>query len=228
MRKLLTYLLILTAVSLARPLNAQKMTVHLWADNSHTKDLELESNNPWKKTISGSDFDTWSVVNNGKVYMLPVVEYDGTNTYYCNFSNFTWLDNGKSYKFWKYNDPGKDCGIELPENYTAYNFTFEVSTFNSGNNSLDFKVSWEKPRYNLQLKSSLDNWISSTPSESSTGYTWTWNKSTLSSISSGTQIKFKLYDADEDKWYGVSGSSDTQATSSWQSCVEGEIGRAHV
>ena len=40
MRKLLTYLLILTAVSLARPLNAQKMTVHLWADKSNPKDLE--------------------------------------------------------------------------------------------------------------------------------------------------------------------------------------------
>lgn len=221
MRKLLTYLLILTAVSLARPLNAQKMTVHLWADNSHTKDLELESNNPWKKTISGSDFDTWGVVNDGKVYMLPVVDNDGTNTYYYSSSNFTWLVNGNSYKFWKYNDPGKDCGIELPENYTAYNFTFEVSNFNSNEKSIDFKVSWEKPRYDLRLKSSLDNWISSTPSESSTGYTWTWDKSTLSSISSGSKIYFKLYDADEDKWYGVSGDTETQATSSWQSCVEG-------
>ena len=174
MRKLLTYLLILTAVSLARPLNAQKMTVHLWADKSNPKDLELESNNPWKKTISGKDFDTWGVVNNGKVYMLPVVDNSVINTYYYSSSDFTWLANGNSYKFWKYNDPGKDCGIELPENYTAYNFTFEVSNFNSGNNSLDFKVSWEKPRYDLRLKSSLDNWVSSTPSESSTGYTWTW------------------------------------------------------
>ena len=220
MRKLLTYLLILTAVSLARPLNAQKMTVHLWADKSNPKDLELESNNPWKKTISGKDFDTWGVVNNGKVYMLPVVDNSVINTYYYSSSDFTWLANGNSYKFWKYNDPGKDCGIELPENYTAYNFTFEVSNFNSGNNSLDFKVSWEKPRYDLRLKSSLDNWVSSTPSESSTGYTWTWNKSTLSSISSGSKISFKLWDADDNKWYGPS-SSDTEATSSWQSCVEG-------
>ena len=220
MRKLLTYLLILTAVSLARPLNAQKMTVQLWADKSTPKYLELESNNPWKKTISGSDFDTWGVVNDGKVYMLPVVDNDGTNTYYYSSSNFTWLDNGKSYKFWKYNDPGKDCGIVLPKNYTAYNFTFEVSNFNSNEKSIDFKVSWEKPRYDLQLKSSLNNWGTGAPNESSAGYTWTWDKSKLSSISSGSKISFKLYDADEDKWYGVSGDTETQATSSWQSCVE--------
>ena len=221
MKRLLTYLLILTAVSLARPLNAQRMTVHLWADDSHTKDLELESNNPWKKTISGKDFDTWGVVNNGKVYMLPVVDYSGTNTYYFDYNNFTWLVNGNSYKFYKYDNAGQNCGIELPENYTAYNFTFEVSNFNSSAKSIDFKVSWEKARYDLRLKSSLDDWVSSTPSGSSTGYTWTWNKSTLSNISSGTQIKFKLWDAKENKWYGVSGSSDTEATSSWQSCVEG-------
>ena len=227
MRKLLTYLLILTAVSLARPLNAQKMTVHLWADNGNTKDIELKSNNPWKLTISGKDFDGWGVVNDGKVKMLPVVDWDGINTYYFDYNNFTWLENGSSYTFYKYNNPGKDCGIELPANYTAYNFTFEVSNFDSNNKHIDFKVSWEKPRYNLRLKSSLDNWVSSTSSESSTGYTWTWDKSKLPNISSGDKISFKLWDTDN-TWYGPGTSDDKVAPSDWQSCDDKGKGNWYI
>lgn len=218
MKRLLIYLgLLATLLAMPYHAKADNMYLHLWGGyGGEGSDYEMRGtgDNTWAYSFYTKD------CTNQNVGVLP------------NANNSVWM---KAYSGETYSDLGNNSSvlcnqggsenvtIKLPSDYntTNYKVTISATDYDSSNYSIKLTVTWEKADFNLQLKSSLDNWVSSTPSESSTGYTWTWNKSTLSSISSGTQIKFKLYDADEDKWYGVSGSSDTEATSSWQSCIEG-------
>lgn len=217
MKRLLIYLgLLATLLAMPYHAKADNMYLHLWGGFGGGSDYEMK----------GTGGDTWAYsfytkdCTSQNVGVLPKAN---NSVYMKAYSGETYSDLGNNSSVWCNQGGSENVTIKLPSDYntTNYEVTISATDYNSTNKSIKLTVTWEKADFNLRLKSSLDNWISSTPSESSTGYTWTWNKSTLSSISSGTQIKFKLYDADEDKWYGVSGSSDTQATSSWQSCVEG-------
>lgn len=214
MKRLLIYLGLLTTL-LAMPYHAKadNMYLHFWGGYVGEYEMRGTGDNTWAYSFYTKD------CTNQTVGVLP----KANNSVYMKASQETYLGNGSTVECKKGNE--NNVFITLPSDYNTKNYKVTISATdydNSNSNySIKLTVTWEKADFNLQLKSSLDNWVSSTPSESSTGYTWTWDKSTLSSISSGTQIKFKLWDADEDKWYGVSGSSDTEATSSWQSCIEG-------
>ena len=217
MKRLLTYLgLLATLLAMPYYAKADNMWLHFWGGyGGGGSDYEM----------GGTGGDTWAYsfytedCTNQTVNLLPKANnsvymkaYEGT---------YTNLENGST--VWCKESGGNDVSIKLPSDYNTKNYkvTISATNYSSSEKKIKLTVTWEKARYNLQLKSSLNNWGSGAPNESSTGYTWTWDKSKLSSISSGSKISFKLYDADEDKWYGVSGSSDTEATSSWQSCVEG-------
>ena len=216
MKRLLTYLGLL-ATLLAMPYSAKaSMWLHFWGGYSGDYDMGGTGDNTWAHSFYTKD------CTNRTVWLLPKANNDvcmkayGTETY----EN---LENGNSVWCWKEGDNNiHDVSIKLPSDYntTNYKVTISATNYDSSNYGIKLTVTWERAEYNLQLKSDLDGWTG-TSSGSSTGYTWTWDKSMLSNISSGTKIKFKLWDADDNKWYGVSGSSDTEATSSWQSCVEG-------
>lgn len=217
MKRLLIYLgLLATLLAMPYHAKADNMYLHLWGGFGGGSDYEMK----------GTGGDTWAYsfytkdCTSQNVGVLPKAN---NSVYMKAYSGETYSDLGNNSSVWCNQGGSENVTIKLPSDYntTNYEVTISATDYNSTNKSIKLTVTWEKADFNLQLKSSLDNWISSTPSESSTGYTWTWNKSTLSSISSGTQIKFKLYDADEKKWYGVSGDTETQATSSWQSCVKG-------
>ena len=217
MKRLFIYLgLLATLLAMPYYAKADNMWLHFWGGyGGGGSDYEM----------GGTGGDTWAYsfytedCTNQTVNLLPKANnsvymkaYEGT---------YTNLENGST--VWCKESGGNDVSIKLPSDYNTKNYkvTISATNYSSSEKKIKLTVTWEKARYNLQLKSSLNNWGSGAPNESSTGYTWTWDKSKLSSISSGSKISFKLYDADEDKWYGVSGSSDTEATSSWQSCVEG-------
>lgn len=224
MKRLLIYLGLL-ATLLAMPYHAKADNMFLRFWNGAKKVVEMSHDGggtAWHYDFYTTD-DYWK--NNDTIYVYPIVN-NSISLKSPNSANHGKNASGAEYEYWKAGGDNKyDYKITLPTDYATKKYKVTVWVTNYNQNQSDpyckVKVTWEKADFNLQLKSSLDNWISSTPSESSTGYTWTWDKSTLSSISSGSKISFKLYDADEDKWYGVSGSSDTEATSSWQSCVEG-------
>lgn len=224
MKRLLIYLgLLATLLAMPYHAKADNMWLRFW--NGTEKVVEMHHDGggtAWHYDFYTTD-DYWK--NNGIIYVYPKVN-NSISLKSPNSANQGTNASGAEYEYWKAGGDNKyDYKITLPTDYATKKYKVTVWVTNYNQNQSDpyckVKVTWEKADFNLQLKSSLDNWISSTPSESSTGYTWTWDKSTLSSISSGSKISFKLYDADEDKWYGVSGSSDTEATSSWQSCVEG-------
>ncbi len=224
MKRLLIYLGLL-ATLLAMPYHAKADTMYLRFWNDAEKVVEM--NHDGGETAWHYDFyttdDYWK--NNGTIYVYPKVN-NSISLKSPNSSNHGTNVSGAEYEYRKEGGDNKyDYKITLPTDYATKKYKVTVWVTNYNKNSSDpyckVKVTWERAEYKLRLKSSLDNWVSSTPSESSTGYTWTWDKSTLSSISSGTQIKFKLYDADDNKWYGVDDTSDKEATSSWQSCVEG-------
>lgn len=224
MKRLLIYLgLLATLLAMPYHAKADNMWLRFW--NGTEKVVEMHHDGggtAWHYDFYTTD-DYWK--NNGIIYVYPKVN-NSISLKSPNSANQGTNASGAEYEYWIAAGSNiYDYKITLPTDYATkkYKVTVWVTNYNQNQSNpyCKVKVTWERAEFNLQLKSDLDNWISSTPSESSTGYTWTWNKSTLSSISSGTKIKFKLWDADEDKWYGVSGSSDTQATSSWQSCVEG-------
>lgn len=213
------------ATLLAMPYHAKADNMYLRFWNGAEKVVEM--NHDGEGTTWHYDFyttdDYWK--NKDTIYVYPKVN-NSISLKSPNSANQGTNVSGAEYEYWIAAGNNKyDYKITLPTDYATKKYKVTVWVTNYNNSQSDpyckVKVTWERADFNLRLKSSLDNWISSTPSESSTGYTWTWNKSTLSSISSGTQIKFKLYDADDKKWYGVSGDTETQATSSWQSCVEG-------
>lgn len=221
MKRLLIYLgLLATLLAMPYHAKADNMWLHFWGGyGGGGSDYEMggTGDNTWAYSFYTKDC-TGQIVS-----LLPVANKSvwmkayGTETYLN-------LGNGSSVWCWKADDSVNkyDVSIKLPDDYntTNYKVTISATEYNNSYFGIKLTVTWEKADFNLQLKSSLNNWGSGAPNESSTGYTWTWDKSTLSSISSGSKISFKLYDADEDKWYGVSGSSATEATSSWQSCVE--------
>lgn len=223
MKRLLIYLGLL-ATLLAMPYHAKADNMYLRFWNGAEKVVEMNhdgGNTAWHYDFYTSD-DYWK--NNREIYVYPKVN-NSIELRSPNSANHGINASGAEYEYWIASGSNTyDYKITLPTDYATKKYKVTVWVTNYNNNQSDpyckVKVTWERADFNLRLKSSLDNWISSTPSESSTGYTWTWNKSTLSSISSGTQIKFKLWDADDSKWYGVSGDTETQATSSWQSCVE--------
>ena len=224
MKRLLTYLgLLATLLAMPYHAKADNMWLRFWNGTEKVVEMNHDSGGTaWHYDFYTTD-DYWK--NNGTIYVYPKVN-NSIELRSPNSANQGTNVSGAEYEYKKASDVNQyDYKITLPTDYATKKYKVTVWVTNYNNNQSDpyckVKVTWEKAEFNLRLKSSLDNWVSSTPSESSTGYTWTWNKSTLSSISSGTQIKFKLYDADEDKWYGVSGDTETQATSSWQSCVEG-------
>ena len=216
MKRLLTYLgLLATLLAMPYIAKADNMWLHFWGGYGGG------GNN---KEMGGTGGDTWAYsfytkdCTSQTIGVLPVA--NNNNDDYMKASKETYLGNGSSVECKKGN--GNNVFIKLPDDYNTKNYkvTISATDYSSSEKKIKLTVTWEKAEYNLRLKSSLDNWDSSTASESSTGYTWTWDKSTLSNISSGSKIYFKLYDADDKKWYGVSGDTETQATSSWQSCVE--------
>lgn len=223
MKRLLIYLGLL-ATLLAMPYHAKADNMFLRFWNGAEKVVEMRHDGggtAWHYDFYTTD-DYWK--NNGTIYVYPKVN-NSISLKSPNSANQGTNVSGAEYEYWIAAGNNKyDYKITLPTDYATkkYKVTVWVTNYNQNQSNpyCKVKVTWEKAEFNLQLKSDLDNWTG-TPSGSSTGYTWTWNKSTLSSISSGTQIKFKLWDADDSKLYGVSGSSDTEATSSWQSCVEG-------
>ncbi len=223
MKRLLIYLGLL-ATLLAMPYHAKADNMFLRFWNGAEKVVEMSHDGggtAWHYDFYTTD-DYWK--NNGTIYVYPIVN-NSISLKSPNSANHGINASGAEYEYWiAAGSNTYDYKITLPTDYATkkYKVTVWVTNYNQdqSNPYCKVKVTWEKAEFNLQLKSDLDNWTG-TPSGSSTGYTWTWNKSTLSSISSGTQIKFKLCDADDSKLYGVSGSSDTEATSSWQSCVEG-------
>ncbi len=202
---------------------ADNMWLHFY--NGADKVVEMSHDGggtAWHYDFYTTD-DYWK--NKGIIYVYPIVN-NSISLKSPNSANQGTNVSGAEYEYWiAAGSNTYDYKITLPTDYATKKYKVTVWVTNYNQNQSDpyckVKVTWERAEYKLRLKSSLDNWVSSTPSESSTGYTWTWDKSTLSSISSGSKISFKLYDADEDKWYGVSGDTETQATSSWQSCVEG-------
>lgn len=218
MKRLLIYLgLLATLLAMPYHAKADAMWLHFWGGYGGSgTDYEM----------GGTGDDTWAysfyteVCTSQTVSLMPKANNSDCMKAY---EEETYSDLGNGSTVWCNKSGGKDVSIKLPSDYNTKNYkvTISATDYDSPNKSIKLTVKWEKARYNLQLKSSLNNWGSGAPNESSTGYTWTWDKSTLSSISSGSKISFKLYDADDDKWYGVFGSSDTEATSSWQSCVEG-------
>ena len=224
MKRLLTYLGLL-ATLLAMPYHAKADNMWLHFYNGADKDVEMHHDGgetAWHYDFYTTD-DYWK--NNGTIYVYPKVN-DNISLKSPNSDNHGTNASGAEYEYWKAAGSNTyDYKITLPTDYATKKYKVTVWVTNYNKNSSDpyckVKVTWEKAEYNLQLKSDIDGWTG-TPSESSTGYTWTWDKSKLSSISSGTQIKFKLWDADN-TWYGPSSSdsSDKEATSSWQSCVEG-------
>ena len=226
MKRLLTYLGLL-ATLLAMPYHAKADNMYLRFWNNAEKVVEMNHDGggtAWHYDFYTTD-DYWK--NNREIYVFPRVNNDDQ------YKMQSWQSeaegentSGTEYAFYKAGGNNKyDYKITLPTDYATkkYKVTVWVTNYNKdlSNPSCKVKVTWERADFNLQLKSSLDNWVSSTPSESSTGYTWTWDKSKLSGKSSGSKIYFKLYDADDDTSYGP-GSSDTEATSSWQSCVGGD------
>ena len=223
MKRLLIYLGLL-ATLLAMPYHAKADNMFLRFWNGAEKVVEMSHDGggtAWHYDFYTTD-DYWK--NNGTIYVYPKVN-NSISLKSPNSANHGINASGAEYEYWiAAGSNTYDYKITLPTDYATkkYKVTVWVTNYNQNQSNpyCKVKVTWEKAEFNLQLKSDLDNWTG-TPSGSSTGYTWTWNKSTLSSISSGTQIKFKLWDADDSKLYGVSGSSDTEATSSWQSCVEG-------
>ena len=209
---------------LAMPYHAKADNMWLHFYNGADKVVEMHHDGggtAWHYDFYTTD-DYWK--NNGTIYVYPKVN-NSISLKSPNSANHGTNASGAEYEYWiAAGSNTYDYKITLPTDYATkkYKVTVWVTNYNndSSNPYCKVKVTWERAEFNLQLKSDLDSWTG-TPSESSTGYTWTWNKSMLSSISSGTKIKFKLWDADESKWYGVSGDTETQATSSWQSCVEG-------
>ncbi len=223
MKRLLTYLGLL-ATLLAMPYHAKADNMYLRFHNGTEKVVEMNhdgGNTAWHYDFYTTD-DYWK--NNRTIYVYPKVN-NSISLKSPNSANQGTNVSGAEYEYWIAGGNNiYDYKITLPTDYATKKYKVTVWVTNYNKNSSDpyckVKVTWERAEFNLQLKSDLDSWTG-TPSESSTGYTWTWDKSKLSSISSGTQIKFKLWDEDEKKWYGVDGDTETQATSSWQSCVEG-------
>ena len=224
MKRLLIYLGLL-ATLLAMPYHAKADNMFLRFWNGAEKVVEMSHDGggtAWHYDFYTTD-DYWK--NNGTIYVYPKVN-NSISLKSPNSANHGINASGAEYEYWIARGSNTyDYKITLPTDYATkkYKVTVWVTNYNQNQSNpyCKVKVTWERADFNLRLKSSLDNWVSSTPSESSNGYTWTWNKSTLSSISSGSKIYFKLYDADDETSYGP-GSSDTEATSSWQSCVGGD------
>ena len=223
MKRLLTYLGLL-ATLLAMPYHAKADNMYLRFHNGTEKVVEMNhdgGNTAWHYDFYTTD-DYWK--NNRIIYVYPKVN-NSISLKSPNSANQGTNVSGAEYEYWIAAGNNKyDYKITLPTDYATkkYKVTVWVTNYNQNQSNpyCKVKVTWEKAEFNLQLKSDLDNWTG-TPSESSTGYTWTWDKSKLSGKSSGSKIYFKLYDADDYTSYGP-GSSDTEATSSWQSCVGGD------
>ena len=223
MKRLLTYLGLL-ATLLAMPYHAKADNMWLHFYNGADKDVEMHHDGgetAWHYDFYTTD-DYWK--NNRTIYVYPKVN-NSISLKSPNSANQGTNVSGAEYEYWIAAGNNKyDYKITLPTDYATKKYKVTVWVTNYNKNSSDpyckVKVTWERAEFNLQLKSDLDSWTG-TPSESSTGYTWTWDKSKLSGKSSGSKIYFKLYDADDDTSYGP-GSSDTEATSSWQSCVGGD------
>ena len=206
MKRLLTYLGLL-ATLLAMPYHAKAANMYLRFWNGAEKVEQMNHDGgetAWHYDFYTSD-DYWK--NNREIYVYPRV--DNKEEYKmqsCKSEAVGENKSGTEYDFYKKSDANKyDYKITLPSDIATklYKVTVWVTNYNQNQSNpyCKVKVTWEKAEFNLQLKSDLDNWTGTT-SGSSTGYTWTWDKSKLSGKSSGSKIYFKLYDADDYTSYG--------------------------
>ena len=184
MKRLLTYLGLL-ATLLAMPYHAKADNMYLRFHNGTEKVVEMNhdgGNTAWHYDFYTTD-DYWK--NNRTIYVYPKVN-NSISLKSPNSANQGTNVSGAEYEYWIAGGNNiYDYKITLPTDYATkkYKVTVWVTNYNQNQSNpyCKVKVTWEKAEFNLQLKSDLDNWTG-TPSGSSTGYTWTWNKSTLSPV----------------------------------------------
>ena len=184
MKRLLIYLGLL-ATLLAMPYHAKADNMFLRFWNGAEKVVEMSHDGggtAWHYDFYTTD-DYWK--NNGTIYVYPIVN-NSISLKSPNSANHGINASGAEYEYWiAAGSNTYDYKITLPTDYATkkYKVTVWVTNYNQdqSNPYCKVKVTWEKAEFNLQLKSDLDNWTG-TPSGSSTGYTWTWNKSTLSPV----------------------------------------------
>ena len=161
MRRLLT-LLLLSMVLV--PLSARTYKLHLWATDTRTHDTSIfeKPGDKWVLEVKGSDFDSWNVVNNGKVYLLPMVQENNNWNYYklsSEYSEFTNSGDSKTYN--KESSTYKEnSGLKLPSGYANKIFTFTLSSNDKDGNDVTIKVTWRDKvtTSSVYLLGTINNW----------------------------------------------------------------------
>ena len=148
MKKLFDYrlLMLLMAFLLPSVVHAQNAYIRVWNNTGNTQysmggHSATGNVHSWKQTWPGSNFTNYINSSTKKLYLQPYIDNSGGNYYHHADAA---LGNGSNETYTKSGDTNAYIDLSaIYSNYMDYDFTFELTNFDTGNTgSVKLKVSW--------------------------------------------------------------------------------------
>lgn len=166
MKKLFDYrlLMLLMAFLLPSVVNAQKAYIRVWDVGNDQFEMgghsATGSVHSWKQTWPGSKFTNFISSTTKKLYLQPYIDNSGGNYYHHADAA---LGNGSNDTYTKSGTTGAYIDLSaIYSNYMDYDFTFELTNFDTGNTgSVNLKVSWAL-RTGYEISTDGTNWTTIT------------------------------------------------------------------